>query len=442
MAVSTGVMMWTLSLPQMGMGVTTWVGLRKGSGWLTRWKLLRPVYMIFRCELPQRMAETIQETYPPVGVISWTVPTTQTFHIEFDGKDVSGPLTFVATGGWQNWTSLFARNIPLTKGQSVMRIVMDSSEFNLNWISFSVSRPPGESLEETINWLIAQMTLDEKIEQLYGIDWMDTADNTRLGIPGFRVADGPHGLRGGRSTSFPVGIAMASTWDPELLERVGASISLELLGRGRNQWLGPCLDITRDPRNGRSAESGGEEPLLIGKLGAAMIQGAQRVGVIATPKHFAATNHQRDRRNSNHQMDARTLNEFYARPFRMAIQEGGAWSIMNAYNWINGLPSSANDELLTKTLRDQWGFPYYVISDWGSVYTSAADAINAGLDLEMPHLPGKFPQELLEATNSGIVSTETLDEAVRRVLRTKLTAGLLGNSPIGQSIGCVQSGTS
>jgi len=378
--------------------------------------------------------ETIQEIYPPVGAISWTIPTIQAFHIEFDGEDVSGPLTFVATGGWQNWTSRFVRQIPLTKGQSVMRLVMDVGAFNVNWISFATAHPPGEAPEETIDWLISQMSVAEKIGQLYGSDWMDTADNTRLGIPGFHMADGPHGLRGGRSTSFPVGIAMASTWDPELLERVGTAIGLELLGNGRNQWLGPCLDITRDPRNGRSPESGGEEPFLIGKLGVAMIQGAQSTHVIATAKHFFATNHQQNRRNSNHLMDARTWHEFYALPFRMAVQQGNTWSLMNAYNWINGLPSSANDELLTKTLRDRWGYSYEVVSDWGSVYTSAAQALNAGLDLEMPHLPGKFPQELWEAVNTGAVSTATLDEAVRRVLRAKLAAGFFGNSPTGNPV--------
>jgi hypothetical protein len=204
------------------------------------------------------MDRTISETLPVVGTISWTVPLTRVLHIEFDGMDVSGPMTFVATGGWQNWTSVFARRISLTEGQHVMRISMDSGGFNVNWVSFAESRPPGEPPEETIDWLIAQMTMTEKIDQLYGIDWMDTADNTRLGIPGFRMADGPHGLRGGKSTSFPVGIAMTATWDPELLERVGIAMGNEFRGRGRNQVLGPCMDITRDPRNGRSPESGGE----------------------------------------------------------------------------------------------------------------------------------------------------------------------------------------
>jgi beta-glucosidase len=365
------------------------------------------------------MDRTISETLPAIGTISWTVPLTRVLHIEFDGTNVSGPMTFVATGGWQNWTSVFARRIPLTEGRHVMRISMDSGGFNVNWVSFAASLPTGWTSEETIDWLTEQMTMAEKIVQLHGIDWMDTADNTRLEIPGFRTADGPHGLRGGKATSFPVSIAMAATWDPELLERVG------------NQVLGPCIDITRDPRNGRSPESGGEEPYLAGKLGVALVQGIQSTQAIATAKHFAATNHQQDRRNADHKIDARTWREFYGMPFRMAVQQGGAWSIMNAYNWINGRPSSANRELLSRVLRDEWGYRYYVISDWGSIYTSAAKAINAGCDLEMPHIPGKYPLELPDAIADGDVTTDTLNGAVRRVLRAKLAAGLLGDYPPG-----------
>jgi len=369
------------------------------------------------------MYRTISETLPVVGTISWTLPLTRVLHVEFDGTDVSGPMAFVTTGGWHNWTSVFARCIPLTEGQHVMRIAMDSGGFNVNWVSFRESA--SKSGEELINSLITQMTVTEKISQLHGIDWMDTADNTRLGIPGFRTADGPHGVRDGRSTCFPVGIAMAATWDPELLERVGIAMGKEFRGRGRNQVLGPCIDITRDPRNGRSPESGGEEPYLVGKVGAALVQGIQSTQAIATAKHFAATNHQQGRRDADHKIDARTWREFYGLPFRMAVQQGGAWSIMNAYNGINGRPSSANRELLTRMLRDEWGYRYYVISDWNSIYTSAAAAINAGCDLEMPHIPGKYPVELPDAIANGDVTTDNLNGAVRRVLRTKLAAGLL-----------------
>jgi len=354
-----------------------------------------------------------------------------TLHVEFDGADVTGPMSFVGTRDWQKWTSVFARRVSLTAGQHVMRISMDSGGVNVNWVSFIASAPAGLSGEERINWLIAQMTVTETIDQLHGNDWMDTADNTRLGIPGFRMADGPHGARDGEATCFPVGVAMAATWDPELLERVGVAMGKEFRGKGRNQVLGPCIDITRDPRNGRSPESGGEEPYLAGKAGAAFVRGIQSTQAVATVKHFAATNHQYDRSYSNHTIDARTWRELYGIPFRMAVQQGHAWSVMNSYNWINGRPDSANYELLTRMLRDEWGYRYYVVSDWGSIYTSATVAIKAGCDLEMPHIPGIYPAELPDAVRNGEVSTDTLQEAARRILRTKLAAGLLDDYPPG-----------
>jgi beta-glucosidase len=313
-----------------------------------------------------------------------------------------------------------------TGAYSVVQVAITPAAFN--YLPLVAKSWPEE---ERINRLIAQMTLEEKIAQLHGVDWMDTADNTRLGIPGFRMADGPHGVRDGTATCFPVGIAMAATWDPELLERVGMAMGNEFRGKGRNQALGPCIDITRDPRNGRSPESGGEEPYLAGKAGVALVRGIQSTQAIATVKHFAATNHQSNRNNADHRMDARTLREFYGMPFRMAIQQGGTWSVMNSYNWINERPNSANDELLTKILRDEWGYRYYVVSDWGSIYTSATVAISAGCDLEMPHIPGKYPAELPDAVRNGEVSTDTLNEAVGRVLRTKLAAGLLDGYPPG-----------
>ena len=352
-------------------------------------------------------------------------------HIEFDDVDVTGPITAGATCGWQKWTSVFARRVSLTAGRHVMRISMDTGGFNVNWISFIPSAPPGLSDEERINWLIAQMTLTETVDQLHGSDWMDTADNTRLGIPGFRMADGPHGVRDGPATSFPVGIAMAATWDPELLERVGLALGEELRGKCRTQALGPCIDLTRDPRNGRSPESAGEDPYLAGQVGAALVRGIQSTHAIATVKHFAATNHQTNRRNNNHIIDARTLRELYGMPFRMAVQQGGARSVMNSYNWINGRPNSAHYELLTRMLRDEWGYRYYVVSDWDSMYLSATQSINAGCDLEMPHVPGIYLRELPDAISDGEVTTDTLNEAARRVLRTKLAVGLLDDYPAG-----------
>ena len=371
------------------------------------------------------VGQAISDTLPVIGVITWTVPLTKTLHIEFDSRDVTGPLTFLTTGGWQSWTSVFARGVPLTAGEHRMSLTMDGGSFNLNWVWIS------KTLDDPVNELIRQMTITEKIAQLYGSGWMETADNLRLGIPGFRYADGPHGIRDGKATAFPVDMAMAATWDPDLLAQVGAALGEEARGKGKNQVLGPCVDITRDPRNGRSPESAGEEPYLAGKIGAAIVRGIQSTQAIATPKHFAAKNHQTNRRNANYLIDARTWREFYGLPFRMAVQQGSAWSIMSAYNWINGRPSSANPELLTGILRDEWGFAGYVISDWDSIYTSAAETINAGLDLEMPHTPGKYPAELPDAIARGEVTIATLDRAVGHVLETKQAAGLLGSYPLG-----------
>ncbi len=386
----------------MDIEATTDIGGGYSVGWTEQGEWLS--YSVYvtetaRYDIQVRVAsavgQAISDTLPAIGVITWTVPLTKTLHIEFDSLDVTGPLTFLTTGGWQSWTSVFARGVQLTAGEHRMRLTMDGGSFNVNWVWIS------KTLDDPVNELIRQMTITEKIAQLCGSGWMETADNVRLGIPGFRYADGPHGIREGKATAFPVDMAMAATWDPDLLAQVGAALGEEARGKGKNQVLGPCVDITRDPRNGRSPESGGEEPYLAGKIGAAIVRGIQSTQAIATPKHFAANNHQTNRRNANHLIDARTWREFYGLPFRMAVQEGDAWSIMSAYNWINGRPSSANRELLTEILRDEWGFDGYVVSDWDSIYTSAAKAINAGLDLEMPHTPGKFCAELRVTLPAG-----------------------------------------
>ena len=286
------------------------------------------------------------------------------------------------------------------------------------------------SIEQRIDDLLNQMSLDEKCAQLYGIGIMDTANNDRLGIPGFKMGDGPHGVRGfGQATSFPVGIAMTATWDPSLIERVGWAMGREFLAKGRNQALGPCVDITRDPRNGRSAESSGEEPYLGGKIGASLVSGIQSTQVTATVKHYTAVNHQTNRQTSNHVIDYRTLIELYGLPFRRSIQQGGARSVMNAFNWINGVPASENYHLLTEILRDKFNYEFYVVSDWWSIYNGAANSINAGVDIDMPG--DVYPNELKTAVQNGIVPIENLDLAVRRVLRTKIVSGLLDNFPQG-----------
>ncbi|MCU0452559.1 MAG: glycoside hydrolase family 3 C-terminal domain-containing protein [Bacteroidetes bacterium] len=286
----------------------------------------------------------------------------------------------------------------------------------------------GQSLDERIDAIVVRMSLEEKILQLHGESNMSTADNVRLGVPGFLMDDGPHGVRNGTATSFPVGIGMAATWDPELAYRIGVAMGKEFRGKGRSMALGPALDLDRDPRNGRSPETGGEDQYLCARITTAVVQGMQSQPVLATIKHFAANHRENGRTSNNIVASRRTLEEHNGLPFRMAVQAGGAFSVMNAYNLINGEKSAENATLLTTILRDHWGFPYFVVSDWGSIW-SAEKAIEAGCDLEMGS--NLYGANLAYLVATGAVSVSTIDNAVRNILRTKLLSGVWGFLPPG-----------
>ena len=283
-----------------------------------------------------------------------------------------------------------------------------------------------QMVENRIDDILNQMDTEEKIYQLINNTFFTTGDNTRLGIPGFQMSDGPHGVRFGGATVFPTGIAMAATWDLKLVEEVGEAMGEEFWGYSKHQQLGPCIDLCRDPRNGRSPESGGEDPYLAGKMAAAVIKGIQKTPVIATAKHFNLVNRQQYRNNSNAIISDRWLMEHYGLDFMKAVQEGGVFSVMNAYNLINGTYCSESNYLLNTVLRDRWGFPFYVVSDWGAVHDSEK-AINAGTDICMGS--DHYEDDLPNLLSSGDISETTLNEAVRNVLRTKLFAGMLDNYP-------------
>ena len=285
-----------------------------------------------------------------------------------------------------------------------------------------------QTLEDRINYYLNQMTLEEKIEQLHKEGGFNTADNTRLGIPGFQMADGPHGVRDGMATCFPVGIAMAASWDVNLVYRIGNAMGKEFRGKGKNQALGPCMDLCRDPRNGRSPESGGEDPYLCAQITSALISGMQSTPCIATAKHFNCVNKQNNRHYNNVIITERLLREHYGLNFRTAVQRGGAMSVMNAYNLINGEKCAQNPNLLTIILRDHWGFPFYVVSDWGSIWNSE-EAISAGCDICMGS--DHYQNDLLNLVQGGIIPELVINTAVRRVLRTKLLAGMLDYYPPG-----------
>ncbi len=293
-------------------------------------------------------------------------------------------------------------------------------------LSFSTGR--AQTIEDRIDTLLNQLTTDEKILQLNQQGGMNTEDNARLGIPGFLMDDGPHGVRDGMATSFPVGIGMASTWDTALARRIGVAMGEEFRGKGRNQALGPCLDIDRDPRNGRSPETGGEDPYLCGQITAAVVRGIQSTPCIATVKHYNANHREETRTLNNIIASQRVLHEHAGLAFRTAVQQGGALCVMNAYNLINGLHCAENPNLLTTILRTEWGFPYYVVSDWGSI-TNSELAIKAGCDICMG--ADNYKNDLPALVGSGTVPDSVLNAAVRRVLRTKIIAGILDYQPEG-----------
>jgi len=279
-----------------------------------------------------------------------------------------------------------------------------------------------QTLDNRIDSLISKMTLSEKILQLHQEGGFNTADNTRLGIPGLIMSDGPHGVRNGMATSFPVGIGMASTWDRNLIYEVGVAMGEEFRGKGIHQMLGPAMDICRDPRYGRSPESGGEDSYLCAQITSNLIKGAQSTGCIATAKHYNVNGKENNRTNNNIIISQRNLMEEYGLNFRTAVQEGGVLSVMNAYNLINWQKCAENPNLLTNILRYAWGYPFYVVSDWGSIWNTA-NAVNAGCDIDMGDT--QYQDNLLNAVNNNQVSINTINNAVKAVLRTKILSGLL-----------------
>jgi beta-glucosidase len=245
----------------------------------------------------------------------------------------------------------------------------------------------------------------------------------RLGVPGIRFSDGPRGAVIGRSTAFPVPMARGATWDPDLEERVGAAIGAEIRAQGGNLFGGVCVNLLRHPAWGRAQETYGEEPALLGAMGAALARGVQR-HVMACVKHYACNSMENARFTVDVLIDEATLHEIYLPHFR-AIVEAGVASVMSAYNSVNGQWCGQNRVLLTDILRDEWGFDGFVMSDfiWG--VRDPVGSVAAGLDLEMPFAQQRATA-LPAALDAGTVSWADIDRAAHRILRTQVAfaAGL------------------
>ncbi|QNE45506.1 glycosyl hydrolase [Glaciihabitans sp. INWT7] len=238
---------------------------------------------------------------------------------------------------------------------------------------------------------------------------------TRLGIPGIRFSDGARGVVIGASTAFPVTMARAATWDPELEQRVGLAIGLETRARGANYAASVCVNLLRHPAWGRAQECYGEDPVLTGRMGSAMTRGL-RANVMACVKHFALNSMENERFEVDVSVDDHALNEVYLPHFK-AVLDAGADSVMSAYNRVRGEYMDVNGALLTDVLRNEWGFPGFVTSDWVFGTHDAVASLEAGMDVEMP-LRLLRARALPSALRSGALSRATVQRSARRILRT------------------------
>ena len=283
----------------------------------------------------------------------------------------------------------------------------------------------------------AAMTLEEKVAQMAGVSTLtdeagrySSGEDLRHGVPAFHMMDGPRGAHhaSGPATAFPVGIARGATWSPELEAQVGAAIGREVRAVGVNVLLAPTINVLRHPRWGRSQETYGEDPHHLGALGRAFVEGAQ-TEVLAQPKHYAVNSIENTRFDVDVQIDPAALHEVYLPHFREVLVAGGAATVMAAYNHVNGPPAAESSPLLTDILRDQWGFPGVVVSDWIFATETTEGAALAGLDIEMPS-PRVYGEALVAAVAEGRVPERFVDDAVERILRTKACFGLELQGPV------------
>jgi beta-glucosidase len=287
------------------------------------------------------------------------------------------------------------------------------------------------AIEQRVKDLLGKLTLKEKVSLLAGKDRWSTTPVERLGIPSVITTDGPHGVRTepmweGRihspATSFPTGVSMASSWNTELIERVGVALAEETRALACDILLGPCVNIVRTPLAGRNFETYSEDPYLAGRIGVAYVKGVQSRNVGTSLKHYACNNQEFERMRGSSVVDERTLREIYLPAFEAIVKEAQPWTVMCAYNRINGVYASEHHYLLTEILREEWGFEGVVISDWGANHT-IVESVKGGLDIEMPGPARYYGDLLVDAVNHWQIDETVVENSARRVLRMILRSG-------------------
>jgi len=294
-------------------------------------------------------------------------------------------------------------------------------------------RDPQQELEARVESLLDALTIDEKLSLCAGQNFWETRGIPRVGLEPFRMTDGPRGVafhssKMKRCTAFPSGIAQAAAWDEELMRRFGEALAEEAKSTGARMILAPAINITRTPLNGRTFEYFSEDPLLNMRLTAPMVKGIQSRQVAACIKHFAANSQETNRMRNSSEVSERALQEIYLPAFKAAVEQADAWSIMAAYNAVNGVAACEHPGLLKSRLRDEWGFRGFVVSDWFAVRrTSSPEAcVKAGLTLEMPGKGSRYKTKNIKAAYEQNRFTEAeLNENLKGLLRVMVLTGHL-----------------
>jgi beta-glucosidase len=281
---------------------------------------------------------------------------------------------------------------------------------------------------DRIEALISELTLEEKVSILSGSSAWHTTAVPRLNIPRVKMTDGPIGARGdsvsgATSACFPSASCLSSSWDKDSVEEIAKAIGIEAKSKDADVLLGPTINLHRHPLGGRHFECYSEDPLLTGELASSYVKGVQSVGVSACLKHFIGNDTEYQRHFVSSNIDDRTLRELYLLPFEMGVK-AGSLSVMSAYNQLNNVFCSSNEQILTNILKEEWNFPGYVVSDWGAAQDTIGNA-NGGLDCEMPGPARSWGENLVKAVNNGKVDEEVVDDKVRRILRVADFTGRL-----------------
>lgn len=289
-------------------------------------------------------------------------------------------------------------------------------------------------MDKQMETILSQLSLEQKAGLLQGWSSWTTLEIPQAKIPACFLSDGPHGLRKQAgpadhlgindavpATCFPTAATMANSWDPALGEELGRALGEEAAANDVHVVLGPGLNIKRNPLCGRNFEYFSEDPYLAGKMAAAYIRGIQAMGPAACPKHFAANSQELRRMAMDAVVDERTLREIYLTGFEIAVKEGGAKTIMSAYNMVNGTYANENAHLLRDILRGEWGFDGFVVSDWGADNDHVA-GVNAGSNLVMPDPGAGCAMELVAAVQDGTLEEAVLDQRLRELLGVLLPA--------------------